>query len=85
MTPNSMWIGVGVVLVVIALVVLSRGTRNTGNYVRGRVGGSVSQTQNLSAQGAQKSAPEKTWTAVVGWLIAIIGVAVSAYGVFGKK
>jgi hypothetical protein len=83
MTPNSMWIGVGVALVIIALVVLFGGSRITGNYVRGRVGGDVNQT--YSSQGTQASAPEKSWITAVSWLIAIIGVAVSAYGVFGKK
>jgi hypothetical protein len=83
MTPNLMWIGVGVALVIIALVVFFGGSRITGNYVRGRVGGDINQT--YSPQRTQGTAPEKIWTTAVGWLIAIIGVAVAAYGVFGKK
>ena len=83
MTQNSMWIGVGVALVIIALVVFFGGSRSTGNYIRGRVGGDVNQT--YIPQGTRGSAPEKSLITAVSWLIAIIGVAVSAYGVFGKK
>jgi hypothetical protein len=83
MTPNSMWIAVGVALVIIALVVLFSGSRITGNYVRGRVDGDINQI--YSPQSTQGSASEQIWITAVGWLLAIIGVGVSAYGVFGKK
>lgn len=85
MTPNLIWIGAGVALIIIALGMFFGGSRSTGNIntVRGKVGGDINQT--YSSQGAQGSVPEKSWNPAVSWLIAIIGVAVSAYGVFGKK